>query len=277
MRTLGGFLSLILSVVVLPFVLPGATAIAQTEEVTFEYAVKIVCGTRDARDPRLGRGVFATSIYVHNPGPGDAKLFKKLALTFPPGRQHPGEIRRLGEDVLTPDQALQTDCTDIAERAFGGALPPYIEGFVVIQSATSLDVTAVYTATQKDHTSIDVEQIRERARRAAPPGLADLIPVPGPNGDFCVRRNDQLFVTILNQGVALAGPSTTAVDFGAFGVSTMPTPSLAPGASTTLTFTIPTSPNCFDPDCEFRIIADTLAQVPESDETNNFASGVCRG
>src|SRR2546425_472572 len=175
MRRLSRFLSLILSVGVLPFVLPGATVIAQTQESAFEYVAKVVCGTRD----RNHRVVFATSVNIHNPGPGDTKLFKKLALTFPPGKQQPGDIRRLGEDALKPDQALQTDCADIAERAFG---------------------------------------------------------------------------------IATAG-----------------TPGLAAGASTTLTFTIPTNPNCFNPDCEFRIIADSALVVPESDETNNIAAGVCLG
>lgn len=276
MRTPGGFLSLMLSVVVLSFLLPAATAIAQTQQSAFEYVAKVVCGIRD----RQSRVVFATSINIHNPGPGETRLFKKLALTFPPGRQQPGDIRRLADDVLKEDQALQTDCADIAERAFGGTFPtPYIEGFVVIQSPTSLDVTAVYTASGKDNTSIDVEQIRERKRSTTPPDLADLIPVPDVTGTFCVRQgNDQLLVTIKNQGTAAAAPSTTAVDFGAFGIATAATPGLAPGASAVLFFTIPTSPNnCFDPNCEFTIIADAAFVVPESDETNNVANGVCAG
>lgn len=82
MRRLGRFLSLILPVGVFPLVLPGAMAIGQTPDVTFEYAVKIVCGVRD----RQSRVVFATSINVHNPGPGDARVFKKLALSLPPGK-----------------------------------------------------------------------------------------------------------------------------------------------------------------------------------------------
>src|SRR3989442_10968999 len=175
MRRLSRFLSLILSVGVLPFVLPGATVIAQTQESAFEYVAKVVCGTRD----RHHRIVFATSVNIHNPGPGDTKLFKKLALTFPPGKQQPGDIRRLGEDALKPDQALQTDCADIAERAFGGTFPtPYIEGFVVIQSPTSLDVTAVYTAHRTDNISNVAAQHSGRERRSTPPALSELLPVP---------------------------------------------------------------------------------------------------
>lgn len=271
-----GTLLLILSVVGLALVLPGATAIAQTQPSGFEYVVKVVCGVRDRQNKGV---VFATSINIHNPGPDDARFFKKVALTFPPGKQQPGDIRKLGEDSLKDDQALQTDCADIAARGFGGTFPTsFIEGFVVIQSPTSLDVTAVYTATGKDHTSIDVEQIRERERRTTPPPLADLIPLRDETGTYCVRQNDHLFVTIQNQGAAAAGPSTTTVDFGAFGAASAPTPGLTPGTSATLAFTIPTSPNnCFNPNCEFQITADSALAVPESNELNNIAMGVCFG
>lgn len=45
-----------------------------------------------------------------------------------------------------------------------------------------------------------------------------------------------------------------------------------------LTFTIPTSPNnCFNPDCEFQITVDSTLVVPESNEGNNVAKGVCPG
>lgn len=65
--------------------------------------------------------------------------------------------------------------------------------------------------------------------------------------------------------------------FTLIGKQDLPTPALAPGASTQLTFTIPTSPNCFDPDCEFQITVDSAGQVTESDENNNVAKGTCRG
>jgi CARDB protein len=276
MQRPGRFLSVILSMVALASVLPVAPAIAQTQPSAFEYVVKVVCGIRD----RQSRVVFATSINIHNPGPGDARFFKKLALTFPPGKQQPGEIRRLGEDALKDDQALQTDCADIAARAFGGTFPtPYVEGFVVIQSPTSLDVTAVYTASGKDNTSIDVEQVRERQRVTTPPVLADLLPVRDASGTYCVGNNQDLLVTIKNQGAAGAGPSTTTVSFGAYGTQSQPTPALGPGDSVTLTFTIPPFPptNCFDPNCEFIITADSAFVVPESDEANNIANGVCFG
>jgi subtilase family serine protease len=84
-----------------------------------------------------------------------------------------------------------------------------------------------------------------------------------------------LVVTVRNQGTTGAGPSLTRVDFGAYGQFTMPTPPLPPGTSVDLLFPIP--PNCFDPDCDFRIVVDVNNDVIESDEGNNFASGTCIG
>jgi hypothetical protein len=139
----------------------------------FEYAAKLVCGLhRDPRDRRLIRGAYATTINIHNPNDAEVEFFKKLALTFPPEEQKPGEVIRISEDVLGPDQALAVDCMDIQRQVFQGRLPaPYIEGFVIIQCKLSLDVTAVYTSAAVDsqgqivgQSGIDVEQIRERQK-----------------------------------------------------------------------------------------------------------------
>jgi len=215
---------------------------------------KSPAGQKDPAALRLARGLYATTINIHNPSERPARLTKKLALTYPPGSQRRGEIKRIGTDEFGPDEALETDCNDILRRVFGGTFPtPYFEGFVIIQSRTSLDVTAVYSTASLErtqgglaHSSIDVEQIRERRRRADG-NLPDLIPVPDPARGFCVRDGDKLRVTVRNQGSAPAGPSTTTLDFGAFGTQSQPTPALAAGASAVVIFTIPTNPNCFDP------------------------------
>ena len=137
----------------------------------FEYAAKLVCGLhRDPRDRRLIRGAYATTINIHNPNNDEVEFFKKLALTFPPEEQKPGEVIRISEDVLGPDQALAVDCMDI-QRQLDGFPTPYIEGFVVIQSRESLDVSAVYTSAALDEngqvtsqSGIDVEEIHERQK-----------------------------------------------------------------------------------------------------------------
>jgi len=138
----------------------------------FEYAAKLVCGLqRDASDMRLTRGAYATTINIHNPNDGEVFFDKKLAFTFPPEQQTPGEVRNIGQHTLGPDEALAVDCMEI-QGQLGGAFPtPYIEGFVVIQSRESLDVSAVYTCAAVDvngrvtaQSGIDVEQISERQK-----------------------------------------------------------------------------------------------------------------
>ena len=137
----------------------------------FEYVAKLICGLqRDPRDMRLTLGSYATTINIHNPNEGEVGFFKKLAFTFPPEEQNPGEVIDIGEHVLRPDEALAVDCIDI-QRQLGQFPRPYIEGFVVIQSRESLDVSAVYTSAALDanrrptaQSGIDVEQIREREK-----------------------------------------------------------------------------------------------------------------
>ena len=105
--------------------------------------------------------------------------------------------------------------------------------------------------------------------------LPDLVPVPEGDSGFCRRRDGTLLVRICNQGNGPAGPSTTTVDFGSHGAVDVATPALAAGACVDLSVQIP--PGCFDPDCEFRITADSRGVVSESNETNNTASGSCLG
>lgn len=253
-----------------------------TEEPAFEYAAKIVCGLqKDPRDMRLTRGFYATTINIHNPAALTTKFFKKLALTYPPDEQRPGKIFPIGQDSLGPDEALKVDCNDIRKRLFPNGFPePYIEGFVVIQSRESMDVTSVYTTAALDREGnpseqrgIEVEQIRERrtSQRAS-----DLIPVPDTKGSFCRRARDgRLVVTVKNQGAGAAGLSTTEVDFFTFGKTAEPTPALAPGTAVDLFFPIP--PNCFNPDCEFKITVDSTSQVTESNKANNTSSDRCIG
>ena len=143
---------------------------------SFEYPAKLVCGLqKDSNDLRLARGAYRTTINVRNPGPDSVTLTKDLALADPPGRQRPGETRRIATDVLPAGRALSVDCEDIARRLFEGRLPAsYIDGWVVISSHRPLDVTSVHTVSAvdaqgraSDVRSIDVEPIvaRPAARR----------------------------------------------------------------------------------------------------------------
>ena len=107
----------------------------------------------------------------------------------------------------------------------------------------------------------------------------DLLPVsqPGTVG-FC-RRDSQgrLLIRIQNQGDAAAGPSTTRVGFGPLGdqvpVETI-TPAIPPGGFVDVVVKAP--PNCSEPSgCLFKITADSVNQLIESNENNNSVVGVC--
>ncbi|KZL17619.1 FG-GAP repeat protein [Pseudovibrio axinellae] len=222
---------------------------ARCTQPPYEYAAKFVCGIQDdPRTLRLTRGVYGTTVNIHNPWDKDAIFYKKVAVAYPPAEQAPGEILQMGKDLLRYDEALKVDCEDIRARAFQGAFPTsYVEGFVVIQSFESLDVTGVYTSaaivdqTQGccstpmrtvQNSGMEIIQIKERRKPTRPdPGSPDLLPEPvfGPPPDdapgtfpqnYCGPlpagspvQDVQLHLRVRNQGDAAAGASTTRVIF----------------------------------------------------------------
>jgi hypothetical protein len=140
-------------------------------ESRFEYAAKLVCGIQsDTRNMQLARGFYATTINVRNPNESAVTFEKKLSLTIPPGGQAPGRVYLIAIDTLRTGEALAVDCDDIRDRVFDGSFPaPFIEGYVVIQSPESLDVTGVYSTatlnaeeTAENHSSFHIEPIKER-------------------------------------------------------------------------------------------------------------------
>ena len=144
----------------------------------FQYATKLVCGVqKELANFRLARGFYATAINIHNPHNDNIKFSKKLALTFPPKEQQPGQVLQIATDQLRTDEALSVDCEDIKNK-FPQLFQqtPYIKGFVVVQSNRSLDVTAVYTTADLNeqgvastHSSIDVEHIQGHSLGDQPP------------------------------------------------------------------------------------------------------------
>ncbi len=168
---------------------------AADQDFKFQYAAKFVCGF----DPppafvRVSPGQYATSVLIHNPQKRPVWIRKKVALTFPPAVQDPGEVSQFLRDKLLPDQALQVDCEEIGGHPpvppggvsqseffpgrdlFGGAggaggFPPYIQGFVIVESTRSVDVTAIVSvadlgqgpgAPPGNARSLDVEHVPER-------------------------------------------------------------------------------------------------------------------
>ena len=77
--------------------------------------------------------------------------------------------------------------------------------------------------------------------------------------------------TIANIGTVDAGPFKVLVraDPGLAQQGTVNVASLAAGATTTLTITLPAGGNCYDPDCDICVTVDSDSEVLESNEGNN--------
>src|SRR5688500_11219714 len=103
----------------------------------YQYAAKFLCtanipGTSQVTTSVLP-GAYSTAVNIHNPNEETVQLREKIALG-------PEFVSDFVEDELKSDALLRIDCGQIASR-FG----PFIhgaEGFLVIESSHSLDVTA---------------------------------------------------------------------------------------------------------------------------------------
>jgi len=110
----------------------------------FEYAAKFVCGKSDGK--LVAPGEYWTAINVHNPAAQAEKFeFRKRFVIAPPAEK-PGKPTEFVSFELPPDFAMEIDRDDILKHLDARGLA---KGFVVIQSATELDVVAVYTAATK--------------------------------------------------------------------------------------------------------------------------------
>ena len=116
--------------------------------VDFQYAVKIVCGvikTSEQTPNPLPPGQYSTATNVHNPSRCDTVTLRwKVAIGLPGLRV--GPVSDFAEASLGPDEALEIDCSDVMSRLerSGIRLPPYVKGWVIIESPAELDVVAVY-------------------------------------------------------------------------------------------------------------------------------------
>lgn len=174
----------------------GVMKVAFKPPVTsFKYAAKFVCGDQpDASGLRLIRGRYATTINIHNASSAETLLHKQLSLSYPPDEQRPGQVYPIAWDWLHDNQSLKTDCDEIRKRFFDGSFPQdYIEGFITIDSNRPLDVFGVYTTGDVNqdgqllHSSIDIEQVKERDIRA----------------DLSVEKDPLLFSFDINDNLAL--------------------------------------------------------------------------
>ena len=123
----------------------------------FQHAAKFICtatipGT--SQQSHFPPGSYQTSVNIHNPHERSIKLRMKIA--------QPGLISKWISRKLKGDEVIRITCRDIGK--FDIITIHGFEGFLVIESSHSIDVTAVYTASAKNTyvVSLDVEQIKER-------------------------------------------------------------------------------------------------------------------
>jgi uncharacterized repeat protein (TIGR01451 family) len=253
--------------------------------IKYEYAARLICGMQKRpKKQSLLHGLYATSISIHNPNDEKIYFFKKLALTYPPEEQKPGNVMPIAIDTLKYDEALNATCDDIQKTLFEDKFPTsYIDGFVIIQSPRSLDVTGVYTTANlgccygdEKHSGIHIEQIRERKRNRPDERRPDLVVSKIENLDVnCLEGAEncvtQVRVTISNIGSENSTAFDTAVfDPGqSFAVGHTFSGGLAAGASQSFAVSSPPGESCFDPDCTICVTVDKEDDVLEYNEANN--------
>jgi hypothetical protein len=116
----------------------------------FQYAVKVVCGEvkegcPGESHPPVAPGLYFTAVNIHNPSKCRAARFRwKVAVA---GVREAGPVSVYQRTLpLQPGQAVEIDCPQI-QGAFNPS-PPFVKGYVVLESDTELDVVAVYSGTQ---------------------------------------------------------------------------------------------------------------------------------
>ena len=146
-------------------------ASAQQQEVSYMYAVKIVCVPTFGRaSPALVPGIYRTAVNVHNPWPQPAHLVKWVTLS-PPQGQAAISGKHISE-TLEPFQAFDIDCVHMAKDfCLQGKHVPGGKGFLIIQADQNIDVVGVYTSEEIGRTgsaqiggglSMDVEYVQPK-------------------------------------------------------------------------------------------------------------------
>ena len=120
------------------------------------YPVKFICGPADGRI--LAQGDYTTAINIqnpnHNPNAGSVKIRKRISVALP-GETVGGTTDFLDAKELAPGDAYEIDCPDIFElvREFCG--DRFCKGFVTLEASASLEVVAVYSAGDRETSSVE--------------------------------------------------------------------------------------------------------------------------
>ncbi len=129
----------------------------------FQYAAKFICGVSEKFTP-VANGQYATVVNIHNPGRRKVAFKYKFA-SADPGKD--GKVYEFKEGVIGPDGAQYFDCA-LVRKIYDLFGPGILDGFFVIESASSFDVIAAYTTNDfdgKNVPAIAVERVFERPIR----------------------------------------------------------------------------------------------------------------
>ena len=140
----------------------SGTAFAQTGGI--EYVASFLCGSNPSglQDPVLS-GQYGTLINIYNPTGGVITVTMRTSQSIPPGGLRTGELSNFVTRNIDSFRALEVDCQTIASEFTGGTASLLTSGVIVIQSSTSVEVVATYTAGGTGTiSSIHVETITAR-------------------------------------------------------------------------------------------------------------------
>jgi len=183
------------------FCLAGLALTASTPadaqlKTSFQYAVKTLCTLRGEFGSAMVPGQYRTLINIHNPTEKKIEVARKFALAGSPGDPPGGiSVTPYKSFVLGPDQAVAVNCFDIANFfcPINGICVDFIaiDGFLVLNSASELDVVAVYSGAPKAGgvSTLDAEIIPPRK-------LAKTIPIKGDEPKTDRRIQEEPFKTI---------------------------------------------------------------------------------
>lgn len=187
-----------------------------------DYPAKLICGIQPAADRlALLRAAYGTAVNLHNPHDEEVYVFAKLALARLGGPVEAGPVLPVGLFSFAYDESMVIDC-DVVRRTLDPDLLPAqpLDGFLVLQTARPIDVSAVYTTSMLDRagvigdqSSIDVETVAPR-RREPPAPKADLAPAIIGQDLFCnneVGCSLGVRYEVQNVGDAAAGPFTVTL------------------------------------------------------------------
>ena len=131
----------------------------------FLYVAKFVCG-RAVNTPNIpapvATGFYFTAINVHTMVTTEFK--KRVSVALP--SEKAGKVTQTFGATLKDNEALEIDCPDIIKHLeFPAPVPPFVKGFVTIESPRDLDVVAVYTAATTatgNVITLEVERVPKR-------------------------------------------------------------------------------------------------------------------